>query len=79
MSYETAKELYTEEDFGLLGNLLYRLGWALIRQKKRIDEGISNLEKALELLPKHPDIKLKLASALVNEKSDYDRSSKLLD
>ncbi len=49
-----------------------RLGWALIRTRAKIDEGIQSLKKSYDLDPTNTDVVLKLAGALLKERSDFD-------
>ena len=50
------------------GNILFRLGWAMIRSRKNIDKGISWLEEASDNLVENIDLKIKLSQILFQEK-----------
>lgn len=52
----------------LIGNINFRLGWAHIRGKIKIDKGIEHLRKADDLIPLNIEIKIKLAGVLYKEK-----------
>lgn len=51
-----------------------RLGWALIKSRVKIDEGLASLRKAHELDPNNSDVLFKLAGALLKERSEYEES-----
>jgi len=54
-----------EHDCNVIGNLEFRLGWSLIRQRERIERGVSHLITASEMIPDNVEILLKLAGAIM--------------
>lgn len=51
----------------ILGNIHFRLGWAFVRSKINVEEGIEHLRQAQDLLPKNTEVMIKLASVLYRE------------
>ena len=71
VQFERALELYKndpKQDNSVKGNILFRLGWALIRSRKDINRGIQALQEANEFLSENIDIKIKLSQILFQEK-----------
>jgi tetratricopeptide (TPR) repeat protein len=70
--YQLAFNLYQRDfekqmDKSVLGNIQFRLGWAMIRSRQDVNKGIFNLKQANALLPDNFDIKLKLAQIYLQE------------
>jgi hypothetical protein len=51
-------------DNDVVGNIDFRLGWALVRSKRDIPKGIDKLQHASECIPDNTEILLKLAGVL---------------
>lgn len=49
----------------VIGNIELRLGWSLIRQRDRIEQGVQHLITASEMIPDNVEILLKLAGAIM--------------
>ena len=81
MALQNAKEL--DLDDNIVGNLEFRLGWSMIRQREEIEEGVNRLITASELISDNVEILLKLAGAIMSElpdKPDFiDKCSEALD
>ena len=67
IQFEKALELFktdTSNDKSVKGNILFRLGWALVRSRKDINKGIKTLQEANENLVDNVDLKIKLSQIL---------------
>jgi len=79
--FEKALSLYNQDakqESSVKGNILFRLGWAMIRSRKNIDKGISTLEEANDNLVENIDLKIKLSQILFQEKQDNKKSLKII-
>lgn len=63
VALENAKKL--EHDDNVVGHFEFRLGWSMIRQRDQIEQGVSHLISASELIPDNVEILLKLAGAVI--------------
>ena len=61
-----------------LGNIQFRLGWAIIRSTKNIEKGLITLKQADLNLNNNLDLKLKIAQILLQEKGDIEESTKYI-
>lgn len=48
----------------VVGNIDFRLGWALVRSKRDIPRGIQKLQHASECIPDNTEILIKLSGVL---------------
>jgi len=48
----------------VMGNMLFRLGWSIIRARTDISKGVACLEEASSLIPTNSEILMKLANAI---------------
>ena len=83
VQFEQALELYSKDqknqiDQNILGNIQFRLGWALIRSRKDIDRGIENLVDANQNLVDNIDLKIKLSQIFFQEKQDTQRGLEVI-
>ena len=62
-----------------MGNIHFRLGWAIVRNRNNIDQGIEHLKRANELITGNFEIMIKLAGVLFKEKNDTEESLALLE
>ena len=74
---EAGEEGY--HDPALLANIKFRLGWAMVRSRRDIEEGIDWLKEAQNEVPSNPEIMVKLAGVLFKEKSDLEESLMYVD
>jgi hypothetical protein len=51
----------------VVGNIDFRLGWALVRSKRDIPRGIEKLQHASECIPDNTEILIKLSGVLYQE------------
>ena len=69
---EAGEEGYHEP--ALLANIKFRLGWAMVRSRSDIEEGIDWLKEAQREVPENPEVMVKLAGVLFKEKADLEES-----
>ena len=50
-----------------MGNMLFRLGWSIIRARTDVEKGVACLEEASALIPNNSEILMKLANAVFLE------------
>ena len=83
--YQQSLDIYKSEqnsdqqDATIIGNIEFRLGWALIRSRLDIDKGIQTLTSANNNLKDNVDLKIKLGQILFQEKQDTKRGIEIIE
>ena len=68
LALQNAKDQSHDDE--IVGNLEFRLGWSLIRQRDKIEEGVNHLINASELISDNVEILLKLAATIMSDLSE---------